>query len=831
MKSCMRKSILSIILSLFLILTSTSTTIASPESDNLKQDDVDAAIRAGFDYILSQMNDDGGIRWFDENSSTAATIRVVQGLAAAQLSQGYISSGSGNHPIDYLAENGAAWVNQEETDTPGFSVGRAGQLLTAIAAGNNNPYNFGVDSLNLIDEINKHYDVNTGIFGMSTMENVLDHIWAIIGLAANNASIPIESSDWLTSAQLEDGSWNDGFGSYLDTTPLAIIALISSGYRNVDSPEIQISIEFMMRNQQPDGGWQNVWDTATNANTTGIMIQAISALGQQPTDDPWQQADGNPQTALLAVQQENGAFGGDFANSYSTADAIVGLTGRTITDLAYIENASDSFDYVFASQEASGGWGSVGQTLDVILALEAAGWQPNSVAGEEGTPLEYITSNFESYLEAGPDAIGKMILGIATVGLDPTNFQNTDLVQTLMLTYDEETNAFGSPENSWHQSLAILGLNAAGVEIPAGSSTTLINLQQEDGGWEYTPGFGSWPDNTSLAIQALLAAGIPIDDDVIKTAVIYLRSVQTEDGGWGDSSTTAFALMALNALHESLESWVMASSKDPISNLFSYQKANGSLVYNWDIPEDSMMSTAAALLAIFNGDYLVSHSNANPLNQAAIMVDPGDGTVFADCVEFETNAISGLSLLASSDFSYDTESGFINSIMDISNSEGETNYWSYWSWNGREWIFNNSGAGESIVHPGSVQAWYFTSWETFPSLPSRFVPDVNQICDTQVLKNYIDQPQLNYFDLFAIPMEEIEQQVQNIEDQTEAATEQQVEVPTAEKTVTVEETLDTQEISALEPENTLSNLPIIIIFVVGIITLIVVVVILLRKRQ
>jgi len=827
----MKKSISSIILIIFLILTNTSTIKASPEPDNFKQDDVERAIESSFDYIITQMNDDGGIRWFDENSSAAATIRVVQGLAATQLSQNYISCESGRHPIDYLAENGASWVNQEETDTPSFSVGRAGQLLTAIAAGNKNPYNFGVDSLNLIDEINKRYDVNTGIFGMSVLENVLDHAWAMIGLSANNASIPLESADWLVSAQLEDGSWNDGFGSYLDTTPLAILALISSGYRNVDSPEIQTAIDFMMRNQQPDGGWQNVWDTTTNANTTGVMIQAISALGQQPTDEPWQQANGNPQTALLAVQQENGAFGGDSANTYSTADAIVGLAGRTITDLSYIENASDGFDYVFAAQEASGGWGSVGQTLDVILALEAAGWQPNSVAGEEGTPLEYVTSNFESYLEAGPDAIGKMILSITALGLDPTSFQNTDLVQTLMLTYDEGTNAFGSPENSWHQSLSILGLNAAGVEIPTGSSATLINLQQDDGGWEYTPGFGTWPDNTSLAIQALLAAGIPTDDDVIKTAVVYLRSMQTEEGGWGDSSTTAFAMMAINALNESLESWVMASSKDPISNLFSYQKANGSFFYNCDIPEDSMMSTTAALLAIFNGDYLVSHSNVYPKNQAAIIVDPGDGTVFADCVEFEEDAISGLKMLASSDISYDAEGGFINSIMGISNPEGETKYWSYWSWNGREWGFNNSGAGESIVLPGSVQAWVFTSWETFPSLPSKYVPDVDQICDTQVLKNYIDQPQLNYFDLFAIPVEGIEERVKNIEEQIEASTEQPVEVPTAKKTDTVEETPEKQEISAPEPENSLSNLPIIIIAVVGIFALVVVVVILLRKRQ
>ena len=822
MKNYLKNSILSIILVLFLTLSSTTSTMANSNPVDENQDDIEAAIKSGFNYIQSQVNDDGGIRWSGENSSVATTIRVVQALAASQMSQDFISSEIGKRPIDYLAENGKPWVNQEETDSPGFSIGRAGQLLTAIAAANERPDSFGADSLNLIKEINASYDVNTGTYGMATLENVLDQVWAIIGLASNNASIPPESADWLVYAQLEDGSWNDGFGSYLDTTPLGILALISSGRCNVDSPEIQAAIEFMMNNQQPDGGWQNEWDTTTNANTTGVMLQAITSLGQQPTDDLWQKADGNPQTSLLVVQQESGAFGGDFANAYSTADTIVGLAGRTITDLGYLKKVSDSFDYIFAAQEPSGGWGSVGQTLDIILALEAAGWQPDSSFKKENSPVDYIASNLESYLGTGPDAIGKLILGISAAGLDPTNFEDTDLIQALLSTFNKDTNTFGSPENSWHQALALLGLNAVGVEFPEGSTLSLVSLQQENGGWEYTPGYGTWPDNTALAIQALLAAGYSEDDEIITSGVDYIRSMQTGDGGWGDSITTAFVLMALNALDEDLGSWTTESSKDLVSNLFSFQKSNGSFLYNWDYPDDSIMSTAAAMLAVFDGDYLVSPTNSI-LNHAAIIVDPGDGTVFADCVDFQDETISGLALLEASEFSYDKEGDFINSIMDISNPEGETNYWSYWSWNGREWSFKNSGAGESIVLPGSIEAWYYTSWETFPSLPPRFVPDINQICETQVLKNYSDQPHLDYNDLFIVPFEEFEEPMKINEEPSKEETEQPVETPTAKGTDSVE--------AIPELENARSNTPIIIIAMVGAIALIIIVVLLLRKKK
>ena len=60
--------------------------------------------------------------------------------------------------------------------------------------------------------------------------------------------------------------------------------------------------------------------------------------------------------------------------------------------------------------------------------------------------------------------------------------------------------------------------------------------------------FGSWPDNTALAVQALLAAGETADNTAVQNGLGYLQSMLSSAGGWGDSSTTAYAIMALNAL-------------------------------------------------------------------------------------------------------------------------------------------------------------------------------------------------------------------------------------------------------------------------------------------
>ena len=805
---------------------SASTKIISGEPD-----DIELAIVDGFKYIASQMNADGGIRWIDDSPSVAATIRVVQAIAAGAYSQDYLISQSGNRPIDYLMNNGVDWVNQVESDMPGFSVARAGQLLTAIAASNANPHDFGINSMDLLHELKAYFDPITGIYGNATPENITDQVWAIIGLAANNASVPVEALDWLATVQTKEGAWNDGFGSFLDITPLAVMALVGSNHSSKDIESVQSAVNFLQENQEDQGGWQTEWDTDTNPNTTGVILQAISVLGESPLDEAWAQSEGNPYSALLAVQQENGAFGGEFANAYSTADAIIGLSGRTITDLGMLEVASDAFDFIFASQQSNGGWGSLGQTLDTLLALRSAGWQPNSVTGDQGSPIEYITAELDPYLETGPDAIGKSILGLVAAGLDPQDFNGIDLIQRLWDTYDEEVGAFGDPVNTWHQALPVLGLYAAGEEIPEKVVKTLYDLQQDDGGWEYTPGYGTWPDNTSIVIQALLAAGISPRDETIAQAVEYLLSMQTAGGGWGDSSTTAFVLMAMNALGDYVNDWLADTGKDPISSLLSYQKSNGAFVYNWEFTDDNLMATVTALLALFKGDYLMDREMITTSNQAAIFVSPGGNAQYMDCVAFEEESINGLELLDQSIFTYSMQEGFINAIISIGNKEGETNYWSYWSWDGRDWMFNNSGAADSKVYPGTVEAWYFTSWENFPSQPPNIIPDIDQICGSEVLKDYAAQPHIDYNDLFDGLMQEMQALPENLDEPTSTSQATPTANTSAGLPEVVEPTLTIEPTLVQDAEIPRSPLPLFIIGMAGIILVIVLGIVFLRQQK
>jgi squalene-hopene/tetraprenyl-beta-curcumene cyclase len=112
---------------------------------------------------------------------------------------------------------------------------------------------------------------------------------------------------------------------------------------------------------------------------------------------------------------------------------------------------------------------------------------------------------------------------------------------------------------------AIEMLAALGRPNPRGVDW-LLGAQEEDGSW-----FGRWGVNhvygTGAAVPALIAAGIPADDQRIRAAVRWLEDRQNPDGGWGEdcrsyddpawigrgestASQTAWALLALDAAGE-----------------------------------------------------------------------------------------------------------------------------------------------------------------------------------------------------------------------------------------------------------------------------------------
>jgi len=78
---------------------------------------------------------------------------------------------------------------------------------------------------------------------------------------------------WLKARQNADGGWGESCESYWDPgcvprhdpstacqTAWALLALMDAGH--VGSPEVDRGIAYLMRRQQPDGGWDDPWFNA-----------------------------------------------------------------------------------------------------------------------------------------------------------------------------------------------------------------------------------------------------------------------------------------------------------------------------------------------------------------------------------------------------------------------------------------------------------------------------------------------------------------------------------------------------------------------------------------
>jgi len=267
-------------------------------------------------------------------------------------------------------------------------------------------------------------------------------------------------------------------------------------------------------------------------------------------------------------------------------------------------------------QEGDGSWSDASATTDVVLAYMAAGFDPNEIraAGSISSAMDYLEAQAAEFASIDPARAGKLALVAATASSDPTNFGGVDLIDTLNSSYYKPsqggfTNITGTYgiTNTFFQAFPLLGLSAAGEMIPGNVKQTLLDLQQSDGGWKYDLAESAWntttPDNTGIALQALVAAGLPLNDASIISATQYLRAQQDDIGGWGNANSTAYAIQGLLAIGEDLEKDWLKNGHSPYDALVYFQKVDGPFVYQWispwgSPPNDNAIATQQAIPAL-----------------------------------------------------------------------------------------------------------------------------------------------------------------------------------------------------------------------------------------
>ncbi|MFJ3584182.1 prenyltransferase/squalene oxidase repeat-containing protein [Streptomyces sp. NPDC090127] len=331
--------------------------------------------------------------------------------------------------------------------------------------------------------------VPAGLYG--TKDPTYDGVWrqslAFVAQTTSGVQPADEAVSWLTGQQCANGA----FASYrpdpakpcdpatmLDTNATAVAVQALTGVKGRSTaPEplgkaAEAGASWLKSVQNKDGGWGYNPGSPSDANSTSIVVSALTALGQKPGDVT--SAEGRtPYDALLTLalpcstKEGPGAFayqpdkdGKLLANADATAAATLAGLGKGITargiepqqtpvctpeakptiDRAALNGAS----YLAAALAGTGHLNTPpmpgatdptelpdhGNTADAVVALAAAG------ATKEATgALTWLQQNSAAWAkESGPAAYAQLILAAKAMRVDPTAFGSTDLLKELAAT-------------------------------------------------------------------------------------------------------------------------------------------------------------------------------------------------------------------------------------------------------------------------------------------------------------------------------------------------------------------------------------------------------------
>ncbi|MFE6840260.1 prenyltransferase/squalene oxidase repeat-containing protein [Streptomyces sp. NPDC057705] len=369
--------------------------------------------------------------------------------------------------------------------------------------------------------------IPSGLYGKE--DPMYDGVWrqsfALLAQDTVGVKPAAQAVDWLVGQQCANGSFpafradttkDCDATAYIDTnaTAAAVQALTALGGHG---ESVKKAVAWLKSVQNEDGGWGSnpggAMDTGTDANSTALVISALTAAGEKPAETK-SKAGKTPHEALLSFQlgcaaepaADRGAFafqpvGGKLsANGDATAAAaLAGLgkgsavvpSGTDTPATALTCPAAGTADPAAAAQGAAGYLAEAlkkdghltavtpgsdqptpdtGNTVDAVIALAAAGHK-QSAAGA----LEWLKANSAEWSKGKPAALGTLILAAHATGTDPKSFGGTDLVAALNATgpapqgVDTDATAVenGKDESSGSQNLWwIIGAGgAAGVGI------------------------------------------------------------------------------------------------------------------------------------------------------------------------------------------------------------------------------------------------------------------------------------------------------------------------------------------------------------------------------
>lgn len=288
------------VITFLLVFSITNIALAS----SFSQQQAGQTINKAINYLHSIQNDDGGFpAKKGQDSSRDITAWVIMALVAAgEDVTGEKWASYGQTPVDYLK-------NSEDSLEATNDYART--LLALTAANQGTAYK----GMNLAGEIasfqqdsGQFAQVNKGEQGL-----INSHMWSILALASTGQDIPNKepAKQWLLNRQNEDGGfgWAEGVASDADDTGVAIQTLVLLGEDPQSSPAIKDALNYLKKHQEENGGFSTGWmNSDSNSATDAWVLQGLLAAGEDPVSKKWSVDGKNAVTHLLSLQSNEGFF-------------------------------------------------------------------------------------------------------------------------------------------------------------------------------------------------------------------------------------------------------------------------------------------------------------------------------------------------------------------------------------------------------------------------------------------------------------------------------------------------------------------------------------------
>ena len=317
----------------------------------------------------------------------------------------------------------------------------------------------------------------TGLYGQAdpTYDGVFRQGLSLIALHVAGITPAASAVDWLTGQQCADGGWPSynpdpakacsAAAEDTNATSMAVQALVALGGHD---SAVAKAVAWYKQVQNSDGGWSYNPGTASDANSTGLVVSALLAAKADPATIV---KDGHSAIAGLdsfqlgcsAPKADQGAFayqpnknGSLTANNAASVQAALTVGGGflPVTDPATASSAqpsatcSDALRSAsqYLSEQLTAGGGHLtaplagsstpapdyNDTAWAALSLANNGWPAPAK-----TAVEWLRQNGEAWIQgstgqASPAALALLILDARATGLDPHSFGTTDLVSQLV---------------------------------------------------------------------------------------------------------------------------------------------------------------------------------------------------------------------------------------------------------------------------------------------------------------------------------------------------------------------------------------------------------------